>query len=330
MSRLFNSAVLLALSATILPASLVMAQNTRVVMETDRGPIYIELAPDAAPVTTENFLGYVDQGFFDDLIFHRVVTDFVVQGGGFDRDYDFREPTQPNIVNEGMNGLLNVPRTIAMARQNDLDTANSQFYFNLAANDFLDGTYAVFGEVIGGWATVEEIAGLATGTQATPIGNFQDTPLTPPYIKRAYRFSDYPVQAIHSGSWFDPNNSGVGFNIEVTNQGNEADEPILTIYWYDFSEGNQIWLTGTSGFQWGASEVTVDLLGVVTPNEQADFQTPPALDAFQSRGTITVGFNDCLTGLFTYDLPGIGLGAVETLRLSVPDGISCDRYQLGD
>jgi cyclophilin family peptidyl-prolyl cis-trans isomerase len=301
------------------------------VLETDRGPVFIELDPVAAPVTTENFLGYVDQGFFDGLIFHRVATNPpVVQGGGFDRNYRFREPTQPNIVNEGNNGLLNTARTIAMARQNALDSANSQFYFNLVHNDFLDGAYAVFGEVIGGWATIEEISGLSTGIQTTPIGNFPDTPMTPPYIKRAYQFIDYPIQAVHSGSWFDPNNPGVGFNIEVTNQGKAADRPIMTLYWYDFSNGNQIWLTGTSGFDWGDSEVTIDLLGVVTPDESADFQIPPVGDAFVSRGTISVRFDDCLNGQFTYDLAEFGAGIIDTLRLSVPDRIQCDRYQLED
>jgi len=314
----------------LLPASAVLAQNPRVLMETDRGPIFIELDPVAAPVTTENFLEYVDQGFFDGLIFHRVIDDFVVQGGGFTRDYDFREPTQSNIVNEGNNGLLNTTRTIAMARQNDLDSANSQFYFNLVHNDFLDGTYAVFGEVIGGWATVEEIAGLATATQPTPIGNFQDSPLTPPYIERAFQFTDYPIQSIHSGSWFDPNNPGVGFNLEVTNQGSETDQPILTLYWYDFSAGNQIWLVGTSGFQWGDNEVTLNLLGVLTPDETADFQTPPAGEAFVSRGTLSMRFTDCSNGQFTYDLPGIGAGTVNTQRLSVPDGIRCERYQFDE
>jgi len=313
----------------LLPAVL-MAQNPRVLMETDRGPIFIELDPEAAPVTSQNFLDYVDAGFFDGLIFHRVIEDFVVQGGGFTRDYELRDPTQPNIVNEGDNGLLNTARTIAMARQTDLDSANSQFYFNLVHNDFLDGTYAVFGDVIGGWTTVEEISRLATATQPTPIGNFQDSPLTPPYIRRAYQFTDYPIQAVHSGSWFDPNNAGVGFNIEVTNQGGEADEPVLIVYWYDFSSGNQIWLTGISGFQWGDSEVSVDLLGVVTPDESVDFQMPPAGEAYMSRGTISLRFDDCFTGQFSYNLPDFGAGTVDVQRLSVPDRVQCDRYQFDD
>ncbi|AKS43245.1 peptidylprolyl isomerase [Wenzhouxiangella marina] len=303
-------------------------QNPRVVMETDRGPIFLQLDADNAPVTTENFINYVDEGFFDGLIFHRVVDDFVVQGGGFDRNYEYRAPTQPNIVNEGNNGLLNVERTIAMARASALNSANSQFYFNLGANDNLDGGYAVFGEVIGGWATVQEIAGLSTGIQTTPGGNFPDTPMTPPVIQRAYQFSDFPIMSVHSGSWFDPNNGGVGFNIEVTNQGTEDDQPIVNLYWYDFSEGNQIWLVGTAGFDWGDSEVTIGLLGVVTPNETTDFQTPPEGSAFTSRGTITVRFNDCNSGQFSYDLPDFGSGQVDVARLTVPDRIRCDRYQL--
>ena len=337
MIRINPLAITLAIVLNLLSVSTVMAQNDRVLLETDRGPIYIELDPQAAPITTENFLNYVNQGFYDGLIFHRVAANpAVVQGGGFDRNYALREPTQPNIINEAMNGLLNLPRTIAMARQAERNSANSQFYFNLVHNDFLDGDFAVFGKVIGGWATVEEMVASTTGVlfapqpQSTRLTRFEDTPVTPPQIKRAFQFDDYPIQAVHAGSWFDPNNSGVGFNIEVTNQASEDDQPIIVMYWYDFSQGSQIWLQGNNGFEWGDSEVTVELLGVVNPNLQADFQMPPPRADYQTRGEITIRFENCQTGVFRYDVPGIGIGEIETVRLTLPDNSSCDRYEIDD
>ncbi len=313
--------------AALMGASAAHAQNPRVMLETSLGGIIVELDADAAPITSENFLAYVNQGFYDGVVFHRVIDEFVIQGGGFDRNYVFREPTRDNIVNEGNNGRLNLPRTISMARATDPDSANSQFFFNLVHNDFLDGGYAVFGEVIGGWATVEEIAGLTTGRQITPIGGFDDSPITPPVIIRAFEFDQFPMLAAHTGSWFDPNNPGVGFNLEVTNMNREDDQPIVTVYWYDFSNGEQIWLTGTSGFDWGDASVTIDLLGVQTP-AQADFQTPPPTSAFESRGSLTLSFNDCLTGRVLYGLDDFGIGEINVIRLSVPDRLDCSRFQL--
>ncbi len=325
MTHLFR---LLALFLTLLPTTLVLAQNPRVWLDTDRGPIFIELDPVNAPVTTENFLNYVNEGFFDGLVFHRVVDGFVIQAGGFDRNMAFRTPTQPNIINEGNNGKDNLPRTIAMARTSDPNSANSQFFINLAANDFLDGEFAVFGEVILGWQTVQEIAGLTTGPTLTPVGVFDEVPMTPPVIHRAVQFNgDFPVLPIHSGTWFDPAKAGVGFNLEVTNMGRPGDEPLVVIYWYNFGEGQHLWLTGTSNFTFGDTEVSVDLIGVVTPNETIDFQTPPDLSAFESRGTIVLSFEGCSNARFSYELPDYGSGELELIRLTQPDRQPCDKYQ---
>ena len=138
---------------------------TLVEMKTSHGTIQIELYPEKAPETVENFLGYVDRGFYDGTIFHRVIRGFMIQGGGFDK-HDRRKETTVPIVNQADNGLKNRPGSLAMARTNQVDSATSQFFINLTDNDFLNHRgkspntfgYAVFGQVIGGMDVVETIA----------------------------------------------------------------------------------------------------------------------------------------------------------------------------
>ena len=134
-----------------------------VIMETSKGSITINLDREKAPITVENFLKYVDEGFFDDLIFHRVIKGFMIQGGGFDR-LMMQKPTNDPIKNESKNGLRNEMYTIAMARTNDPDSATSQFFINLEDNYFLDKNagYCVFGKVIEGQEVVKEIGNLST------------------------------------------------------------------------------------------------------------------------------------------------------------------------
>jgi len=144
--------------------------HPRVRLETAVGDIALELDREKAPRTVENFLRYVREGFFDGTVFHRVVPEFVIQGGGFtpsERPGIFRKkPTHAPIPNESNNGLQNLRGTIAMARTSDPHSASSQFYINLGDNTNLDHRetprrqwgYAVFGRVIGGWDTVERIA----------------------------------------------------------------------------------------------------------------------------------------------------------------------------
>ncbi len=140
-----------------------------VVLDTSFGPITIELDQEKAPITVENFLKYVDDGFYDNLIFHRVIPGFMIQGGGFDAN--MREKTegqQGKIKNESGNGLSNLPGTIAMARTADPNSAQNQFFINLADNSRLDnpgGGYAVFGKVIDGMDVVDKIAKVATTTR---------------------------------------------------------------------------------------------------------------------------------------------------------------------
>lgn len=156
--------------------------NPMVIMSTSLGDIKMELYQDKAPITVQNFLSYVNDGFFDGTIFHRVIPNFMVQGGGFTQDMQ-QKPTKAPIKNEADNGLKNDVGTIAMARTGVVDSATSQFFINQADNDFLnhgsrDFGYAVFGKVVEGMDVVNKIAGVKTGR----LGPFQDVPLEPVLI----------------------------------------------------------------------------------------------------------------------------------------------------
>lgn len=164
--------------------------NPMVVLETSEGKIVVELYPDKAPGTVQNFLWYIDNNFYDDLAFHRVIETFMIQGGGFSPEMT-QKAGNPPIDNEAGNGLTNDKYTIAMARTNAVHSATSQFFINTKDNDFLnhrDNTpqgfgYCVFGKVVEGTDTVDAIASVPTGTK----GQFQDVPKTPVLIKTAYR-----------------------------------------------------------------------------------------------------------------------------------------------
>jgi len=163
------------------------AGNPVVILETNLGSISIELYPDKAPITVQNFLAYVDAGFYNDTIFHRVIPKFMLQGGGFTRDMQ-QKPANPPIKNEADNGLRNSRGTIAMARTQDINSATSQFFINIVDNSFLDHGvrdfgYAVFGKVTAGMDTVDKIAAVRTGT----VSRYQDVPLEPVVITAARR-----------------------------------------------------------------------------------------------------------------------------------------------
>lgn len=314
MSRtLLTGLVLLAASTTL------AAEPPQVWLDTDQGPIIVELDAELAPVTTQNFLDYVEAGFYDGIVFHRVVEDFVIQAGGFDEAFDFRAPLFGNIPSEADNGLLNRTGTIAMARGNHPDSANAQFYINLAENTNLDGAYTVFGEVVHGMSTVERINALRVGS----VSGLASVPMRAPLIKRAAQVDGFPIMSLHTASWFDPARAGVGFNIEVTNDASTEQGPLVVVYWYDFSDGQPIWLTGVTDFEWGASSVTIDLIHVAGPNDLADFQSPPPGDHFETWGELTVSFDDCMTGRFHYDSPEYGSGEFIATRLTILDGASC-------
>lgn len=167
------------------------AENPKVLLETTEGDILLELFPDKAPETVKNFLQYVDDGFYDNTIFHRVIPDFMIQGGGMDARMREKE-TRPPIKNEADNGLKNNRGTIAMARTMDPDSASAQFFINQVDNDFLnhraktqDGWgYAVFGNVVDGMDVVDKISKVKTGS----AGIHSDVPKETVMITKASRF----------------------------------------------------------------------------------------------------------------------------------------------
>lgn len=148
-------------------------EHTYVKMTTNQGTFIVELNEQKAPVTVKNFLNYVNDGFYSQTLFHRVIPGFMIQGGGFTVDFD-QKPTQPPIKNEADNGLKNLRGTIAMARTMDPNSASAQFFINLTDNDFLDYRsptpqgwgYAVFGKVVEGMDVVDAISKVKTGSRA--------------------------------------------------------------------------------------------------------------------------------------------------------------------
>jgi peptidyl-prolyl cis-trans isomerase B (cyclophilin B) len=139
---------------------------TPVVVETSLGSIAIDLDGDKAPITVKNFLAYVDDKFYDNTVFHRVISNFMIQGGGFEPGMK-QKKAKAAIKNEAPNGLSNARGTIAMARLPDPDTATAQFFINVVDNDGLDeARYCVFGRVTAGMDVVDKIKAAATGTKA--------------------------------------------------------------------------------------------------------------------------------------------------------------------
>jgi peptidyl-prolyl cis-trans isomerase A (cyclophilin A) len=160
------------------------AKAPHVLLETTNGQIEIELDPVKAPISTKNFLEYVDSGFYNNTIFHRVIPGFMVQGGGFTQAMQQKDTKAP-IKNEHSNGLANVRGTLSMARTSVPDSATSQFFINVKDNDFLDqgDGYAVFGKVVKGMDVVDVIV----NSQTTTKGGMKDVPADPVFIKSAKR-----------------------------------------------------------------------------------------------------------------------------------------------
>jgi peptidyl-prolyl cis-trans isomerase A (cyclophilin A) len=163
------------------------AKKPVVNLETSLGQIRLELDAEKAPVTVANFLAYVDAGFYDGTIFHRVIPNFMIQGGGFTADMK-EKPTKPPIKNEADNGLQNAAYTIAMARTQVKDSATAQFFINVKDNDFLnhgarDFGYAVFGRVTAGQDVVAKIVAVPTATK----NGHQNVPVDAIVIKSARR-----------------------------------------------------------------------------------------------------------------------------------------------
>ena len=167
--KIKQTILLLFLCTTLQTAT--AADVVTVRMQTSAGDIVLALDREKAPVSVKNFLSYVESGAYEGTIFHRVIDNFMIQGGGFDENYN-RRPTQPTIVNEADNGLKNVLGSIAMARTNAVHSATSQFFINLKTNSFLDHQnksprgygYAVFGKVVAGMETVDAIRRVKTSS----------------------------------------------------------------------------------------------------------------------------------------------------------------------
>ena len=185
--RLTRLAGALGLALALLATANVSAQdNPVVVIETSMGDITVELDQGKAPKSVENFLAYVNDGFYDGTIFHRVISNFMVQGGGFTADME-KKPTRDPIQNEADNGLKNRRGTLAMARTPEINSATAQFFINVKDNSFLDhkGTsaqdygYAVFARVTEGMDVVDKIKDVKTGN----VGPFQDVPTETVLIK---------------------------------------------------------------------------------------------------------------------------------------------------
>jgi len=165
-----------------------MANPKKVRLETSLGPVTIELDAERAPLSSANFLAYVNAGHYDGTVFHRVIKGFMVQGGGFEPGMK-QKPTQAPIRNEANNGLKNKRYTLAMARTSDPHSATAQFFINTVDNGFLDFKaenaqgwgYAVFGRVVEGSDVVDRIEGVATGRK----GFHDDVPLEDVRIERA-------------------------------------------------------------------------------------------------------------------------------------------------
>ncbi|WP_405706065.1 peptidylprolyl isomerase [Streptomyces sp. NBC_00069] len=160
--------------------------SLNVLLSTSFGDIEIELDAAKAPISVKNFLEYVDSGFYNNTIFHRVISGFMVQGGGFTGQMQ-QKATKAPIHNEASNGLRNTRGTVAMARTSNPDSATSQFFFNVADNAFLDpgrdAGYAVFGKVVAGMDVVDQIV----ATPTTAKNGMTDVPADPVYITSAKR-----------------------------------------------------------------------------------------------------------------------------------------------
>ena len=179
-----RAAVVALVMAAFVPAAFA-AQATQVKVDTNMGAFVIELNAKAAPKTVENFLAYVKSGFYKNTLFHRVIPNFMIQGGGFVMGMEEKDTRAP-IALESRNGLSNVRGTIAMARTNDPNSATSQFFINVRDNRFLDANqaqdgngYAVFGKVVSGMSTVDAIARVKTHS----VGYYDDVPIRDVVIK---------------------------------------------------------------------------------------------------------------------------------------------------
>lgn len=178
-----------------------MPDTVYMMLKTSQGEIYLALNHEKAPISVENFVDYAEAGTYDGTVFHRVIPNFMIQGGGFEPDGAKRDTKAP-IKNEWKNGLSNTRATVAMARLgNRPDSATNQFFINVSDNAFLDqprdgAGYAVFGEIVKGLDTVDKIKAVQTGTKATPTGGMGDWPIENVVIETVRRLTDEETEAL--------------------------------------------------------------------------------------------------------------------------------------
>lgn len=291
----------------------------RVLLDTDHGPMLLELDAERAPRTVANFLTYVEAGTYDRTLLHRVAKDFVVQGGGR-RENDQAVTRRPAITSERGNGLSNVYGALAMALSGNppnINSATSDFYINTGNNARLDEHFTVFGRVVFGLRTL-------TSLNTTPIRAFTaDVPVRPPLVKRAMRVAEgrFPLLPLHSGAWYDPANPGRGIAIDVAHAAGAETGPLITVAWYDYRDGQQIWVNGMAPFQWGASEVEVPLQ-ITSGGEFGSAFDPSQVVLDHDWGRVTVRFDGCDAATFTYTSAD-GDGVLPMRRLTLPVDALC-------
>lgn len=301
-----------------LVAMVAVAQNPRALIDTDRGPLLVELDAARAPITTANFLAYTDAGTYNRTLFQRVVNNFVVQGGGF-LENGVAIARRPAIASERTNGLLNSPGTLAMALSGNppnVSSATSEFFINTGNNTALNGNFTVFGRVIFGQKTLAEI-------NSTTLFAASEQPIRIPLVKRIVRVAPgaFPILPLHTGAWYDPANGGKGFFVEVTQPSGREDGPIVYVSWYDYFEGKQIWVSGLAPITWGADSVDVPLL-ITTGGQFGGAFNPSQVQVNGEWGRITIRFTGCDAGTFTYTSL-YGNGSVPVRSLTLPTNESC-------
>lgn len=294
---------------------LVAAQNPRVLLDTDRGPMLFELDNVRAPNTVANFLSYVDDGSYSNSLLQRVAPNFVVQGGGFKASGE-AITRRAAIASERGNGLLNTTGNIAMALSGsppDVDSATTDFFININTNASLDADFTVFGRLAYGFQTLSEIS-------VTPVFFGSEQPIRMPLIRRAVRVAadEFPLLPLHTGTWYDPDNTGKGFLIEIAKAtgATDNDSPIVVVSWYDFFDGKQFWTIGSAPFAWGDSSVQIPMQ-ISTGGQFGSAYMASQVSTDPQWGVLTLRFSDCDAGSFSYTSV-YGNGTISVRSLSSP------------
>lgn len=312
----------------LLGAAGAQAQNPLVLIDTDFGPLLVELDAERAGNLADNFLQYVDAGLYDRTMFERVARRNdegegidIVQGGGFTEtgapisNFESVTATLPN-------GLSNVRGSIAAALpsnsagQPNLNAVQGAFYFNVRDNaTALDSGFPTFGRVVFGLANLDVMLD-------NPRFTGGEQPIRPPFVKRAVRVDAFPILELHTGAWFDPAKPGRGFNVEISQDPTDPDGARLIVYWYDYFEGEQVWMNGAASFAWGASELSLPMQ-ITRGGQFGEAFDPAQVESSADWGTLSVRFTGCKNAEFSY-ASAFGDGSFALERLTQPVGTRCD------